>query len=189
MIEIDEKFVKDKFVVGLVQYEANDDFSNWVLEAYKRVQDENTVFLLMGGSPLYKQHALQLGIETLYWVPLSYNENDILKFLSLLDVFLHGRTDGESRPEHILLALKQGVPIITHGSAVCRDHLKLVTEGGIAHGLFDCYAFELWNFKKHHDYREWMGSKAKEQYQKYIETHGIIEKNVKEEWLDEWLDE
>ena len=113
--EIEEKYsYNQKFIFGL--HQRNDDgiFSSIPLEAYKKIENDETMFLLLGGSERYKQQAQTLGIKNIEFLPTTADLLDVHKFLNTLSVYAHGRADGEQCSCAIIEAMSHGIPMISH---------------------------------------------------------------------------
>lgn len=106
--------IKNKFVFGL--HQRNDDgiFSDIPLNAYKQIENENTLFLLLGGSKKYQDQAQSLGIKNIKFLSTTGDLNIIHKFLNTLNVYAHGRADGEQCSCAIIEAMSHGLPVISH---------------------------------------------------------------------------
>ena len=113
--ETEEKYsYNQKFIFGL--HQRNDDgiFSSIPLEAYKKIENDETMFLLLGGSERYKQQAQTLGIKNIEFLPTTADLLDVHKFLNTLSVYAHGRADGEQCSCAIIEAMSHGIPMISH---------------------------------------------------------------------------
>lgn len=106
----------DAFVAGLHQRDNADIFSDWPLGAFKDLPKDSH-FVLLGGSDKYVEQAHALGIENFHKLPHSGDPITISKFLNSLDVYLHGRKDGETFGNVIAEALLHGLPCISHYSS------------------------------------------------------------------------
>ena len=60
---------QDKFIFGLHQRRDNHIFSPIPLEAYDEIEDDNTAFLLLGGSENYQKQAKDLGLKNFKHLP------------------------------------------------------------------------------------------------------------------------
>jgi glycosyltransferase involved in cell wall biosynthesis len=105
---------QDAFVYGF--HQRNDDgiFSPVSLAAYSHVQDENTYFILLGGSQRHKQLAAELNLKNVFFVDFAAKVEDIHDFLGALDVYTHARSDGEVCSAAIIEAMYNGLPVVTH---------------------------------------------------------------------------
>jgi glycosyltransferase involved in cell wall biosynthesis len=104
----------DAFVYGF--HQRNDDgiFSPVSLAAYAHLQDENTYFILLGGSQRHRQLAKELNLKNVVFVDFAAKVEDIHDFLGALDVYAHARSDGEVCSAAIIEAMYNGLPVITH---------------------------------------------------------------------------
>ena len=80
-------------------------FSPIPLEAYSLIESSNTLFLLLGGSSKYKEQSVKLGIKNIEFIPTTPLLESIHKFLNSLDVYAHGRRDGEQCSTAIIEAI------------------------------------------------------------------------------------
>lgn len=117
------KFFKGKkiqTVFGMHQRPDDGIYSSIPLDAYSRVEsffdgpDNDVGFVIMGGSKLYQKQAKELGLKNFEHVPESGDYEDILSFLENIDVFAHGRADGETYGMAIAEAIYCGLPVISH---------------------------------------------------------------------------
>jgi glycosyltransferase involved in cell wall biosynthesis len=105
---------QEAFVYGF--HQRNDDgiFSPVSLAAYAHLQDENTYFILLGGSQRHRRLALELNLKNVFFVDFSARVEDIHDFLGALDVYTHARSDGEVCSASIIEAMYNGLPVVTH---------------------------------------------------------------------------
>ncbi len=126
------------FVFGLHQRVSDSIFSEIPLKAYKEAETEKTAFLLLGGSEKYKQQAKDLGIKNIYFIPFSGESETIFSFLRSLDVYCHGRKDGEINSQAIAEALSQALPIISHRSIFNNGQIEGIGNAGrVVDGVHD----------------------------------------------------
>lgn len=119
----------EKFVFGLHQRDDDQIFSPIPLEAYSRVESDSTMFLFLGGSKLYQKQARDLGIKNIKFIPTTSDLNEIHKFLNSLNVYAHGRADGEQCSTAIIEAMSHGLPIVSH-FAPSNGHVEQIGSGG-----------------------------------------------------------
>ena len=105
----------DSFVAGLHQRDSSDIFSNWPLNAFQNLPVD-AHFILLGGSDNYVNQAEKLGIKNFHKLSHSADPEVIGSFLNSLDIYLHGRKDGETFGNVLAEALLHGVPCISHHS-------------------------------------------------------------------------
>lgn len=121
--------IENKFVYGFHQRDSDGLFSEVPLLAYKMVEDEGTCFLLLGGSNEYSNQANTLGIKNFIQLPHTGNAEYIHSFLSTLDVFTHGRNDGETFGTVFTEAMFHKKPCISHKSS-SNGHIEVIGDGG-----------------------------------------------------------
>jgi glycosyltransferase involved in cell wall biosynthesis len=105
---------EDDFVFGFHQRVDDGIATSIALQAYKRIQNDKTHFVVMGGSKNYTEFAKSINLLNFKQIPHSGNEEDISQFLNTLDVFCHNRADGETFGAVISEALFHGLPVISH---------------------------------------------------------------------------
>lgn len=107
---------EDAFVIGMHQRAEDTIYSDIPLLAFSQVSDLSAYFILMGGSEKYLDQSKRLGLKNFINIPHSADEKAISKFLNTLDVFAHGRSDGETFGTVFAEAMAHGLPIVTHYS-------------------------------------------------------------------------
>lgn len=139
-----QKYKLDNFFVfGLHQRASDSIFSEIPLNAYKEIENEKTAFLMLGGSEKYQQQAKDLGIKNITFIPFSSDPETIFSFLRTLDVYCHGRKDGEINSQAIAEALSQGLPVISHRSVFNNGQIEGIGDAGrVVDGIRD-YAQEM----------------------------------------------
>ena len=96
------------------QRKDNGIFSPIPLEAYDEIETDDTAFLLLGGGDNYQKQAKDLGLKNFKCLPTIGELEPIHKFLNTLNVYAHGRADGEQCSCAIIEAMSHGLPIISH---------------------------------------------------------------------------
>lgn len=105
---------EDAFVYGFHQRNEDGIFSPISLIAYSQVQNENTYFLILGGSERHRRLVVDMKIKNVLFVDFSSNVEDIHDFLGALDVYAHARSDGEVCSAAIIEAMYHALPVISH---------------------------------------------------------------------------
>lgn len=141
----------DAFVYGF--HQRNDDgiFSPVSLAAYSQVQNNNTYFLVLGGSTRHRQLAAELNLKNVVFVDFAAKVEDIHDFLGALDVYAHARSDGEVCSAAIIEAMYHGLPVITH-AAQNMGHAEQVEGCGKMCWSIDEYVEEMKNLKDEKSY-------------------------------------
>ena len=82
----------------------------------------------MGGSNLYKDQAAK--IPDVYFIPTSSDPKIISSFLLTLDIYAHGRKDGEINSTAIAEAMSAGLPIVSHVGTINNGHIEQIGNAG-----------------------------------------------------------
>ena len=122
----------DKFVFGFHQAARSGLFSSIPLDAYAKIQNDNNFFVLLGGTEEYSEYARSRGITNFMRIPPASSAESVNSFLSCLDVYAHGRMDGEVCSSAIIEAMAHGLPIVTHPSSFNNGHLTQIEGCGFA---------------------------------------------------------
>lgn len=133
----------DAFVYGFHQRNSDKIFSPIPLAAYSKIENEKTAFIICGGSKLYRAQAKKLGLKNCHFIPATDSNDLIYSFLDSLDVFAHGRKDGELNSTALAEAMYFSLPIVTHPSKRYNGHLEVVKKNGIVANNIDEYAAAL----------------------------------------------
>ena len=103
----------NKFLYGMHQRNDEEIFSSIPLEAYSLIESEKNMFVMLGGAQKYRQQAASLGLKNVRFLDFSGDVERINNFVSGLDVFAHGRHDGEVCSAAIIEALHYGKPVVS----------------------------------------------------------------------------
>lgn len=160
----------EKFVYGMHQRAADSIFSPFPLAAYKVVENENTHFIMLGGSKLYQQQAAELNITNITFLPETGDSNIIFKFLSTLNVYAHGRRDGEVNSQAMAEGMYFGLPIVSHVSSVNNGHIECIGNGGLVVETVDAYAAEL---KKLHEDQNYYKIKSDNARRRFADNYEL----------------
>ena len=173
---------KDALVAGFHQRVDDNTFSPIPVYAYKANEAENHYFIIMGGSKKYTELAQKLNLKNFIQLEHCANKERISKFLNTLDIFAHGRHDGETFGYVITEALIHKKPCIVH-KAVSNAQKETMGPGGL-------YAKTQKQYNKHLE-RMFKDTKLREDFsmagfeyakKKFIETDYIrqIEKKYED---------
>lgn len=166
----EELGLSDKMIFGFHQRKDDWIYSPIPLAAYKKIEDENTHFLLLNGSDLYKKQAEELGIKNITFLPYAETQEDIYKFIKTLDVFAHGRKDGEVNSAAMAEAMFFGLPIISHTSEYSNGHIEAIGNAGAVVETIEEYALELNKLKNDKQHYENLSKNAKARFE---ERYGL----------------
>lgn len=121
----------DSVVAGFHQRVDDNTFSDIPLESFAKMQNDNRYFIIMGGSSKYSEQAQRLGLKNFIHLPHSADKKTISKFLNTLDIFAHGRKDGETFGAVFAEALLHHCPCLGHQTATSNAHKETMGCGGL----------------------------------------------------------
>ena len=141
-VDIREKLgiESDKFIFGLHQRDNDYIFSDIPLKAYAEIENTHSAFIICGGSQKYREQAKQLGLKSVYFIDATDSNDIIYSFLDSLDVYAHGRYDGELNSTALAEAMYFGLPIITHPSEIYNGQLEVIDGNGFVADTYEEYA-------------------------------------------------
>lgn len=166
--------LEDKMIFGFHQRNSDEIFSSLPLDAYKHIETENTHFIILGGSSLYQKQAKELGIKNITFLPHTGDRDTIYSFLKTLDIYAHGRKDGEINSTAMAEAMYFGKPIISHTSQTHNGHVECIGDAGLVVDTLEQYIEGLKKFFTI-SYLEEKSKLAKIQFQKLYEARGQMD--------------
>jgi len=191
------------FVYGFHQRVDDGIFSPIPLEAFQLLEKKHksrVAFLIMGGSSKYQEQIDKLGLKQVFQISHSGNYDEIQKFLNTLNVFAHGRSDGETYGMAIAEAMRAGLPVISH-VAPAMGHVETIGAGGNVVNSVSAYEAEMNKLLEDISYLSFRKQEAKNRFESHLSLESNIKKFieiyeeiyscyhsvVKEDWLDEWM--
>lgn len=152
----------DKTTIVCGFHQRNDDaiFSLVQLQAYKYAENvlgDGICMLVLNGSRLYKQQAKNLKLKNIKFI--DYMDN-VSKFLNTLDIYTHGRKDGETYGMVLAEAMLHGLPVISHISPNYNAMQSVIGNGGIVTNYLNDYIFEICAMAGNKVYRNNLSSNA-----------------------------
>jgi len=120
----------DVFVCGFHQRKHDDIFSDVQLKAYDIIENDKTHMIVLNGSDLYKKQAEELMIKNITFIDYLKTEEDMSRFFNTLDLYTHGRKDGETYGTIFVEAMIHGVPCISHLSGIQDAMEETIGKGG-----------------------------------------------------------
>ena len=166
---------QDKFVFGLHQRRDNHIFSPIPLEAYDEIEDDNTAFLLLGGSENYQKQARDLGLKNFKHLPPVGELEPIHKFLNTLDVYAPGRSDGEQCSCAIIEAMSHSLPVISH-TAPSMGQLEQIGDAGKVTNDYQEYSEVMVDMIDDKNYYNECAQNSKKRYNEIYKLESIIKK-------------
>lgn len=153
----------DMFVYGMHQGNRDDIFSPLPLEAYSFIESDETMFVMLGGSRQYRTQAARLGLKNIRFLDFTGDAEKIHDFLGALDVFAHGRHDGEVCSAAIIEALFHGKPVISHTAQNMGHAHQIERCGFMAHDVTQYATYMKYLFKNPSAYGI-LSQRAQEKY-------------------------
>jgi len=164
-------------VAGFHQRADNHIFSPIPLQAFAKIQRTDGYFVIMGGGDLYRKQAEGLGIKNVRFLDHSGSQVDISKFLNTLDIFAHGRKDGETFGTVLAEAMMHGKSCLSHYS---KDGANAQSETMGPAGLFardlGDYTKKLSQLFTDSNLRQKLASKAKPYAVKYYSLDSCVQR-------------
>ena len=170
---IQELKLRRKFVFGMHQRDDDGIFSNIPLEAYKKIENDKTHFILLGGSARYKKQAEDLGIKNITFLPTVSELEPIHKFLNTLKVYAHGRADGEQCSCAIIEALAHNLPVISH-TAPSLGHMEQIGDAGRVVSSSEVYSLVMTKMIEDKNFYKECSANAKKRYESTYGMDAII---------------
>lgn len=163
------------FVYGMHQRAENVIFSHIPLEAYKEIETDTTAYVLMGGGSMYDDQVERLGIKHFYQISPASDSRRIGAFLRTLNVFAHGRADGEVNSQAMAEAMFFGLPIVSHPSPINNGHIENIGHAGTVCGTMESYTAELSHLRDDAVYYADMQQNARLRFAEHYELSGQIQ--------------
>lgn len=155
--------LENKFIYGMHQRPDPGIFSPIPLLAYSKIENEDTAFLLMGGDSQYSKQAIELKLKDFYQLDPSGDQMKVASFLKTLNVYAHGRRDGETGGLAISEAMSFGLPVISH-EAPAMGHVETIGTGGVVVRDLDSYITEMKKLQNDHLYYQRRKNNAEYRY-------------------------
>ena len=173
----EELNLQQEFIFGF--HQRNDDliFSDVPLKAFKKVENDNNFFFMLGGSKNYSKQAEELKIKNFIQLESTSNPKIISKFLNTLDVFTHGRKHGETMGLVIVEGMFFGLPVVSH-RADSNGHKEVIGNAGrvFSRNNVFSYAKEMKKLSVNKDYYRIKSDRAFKRYKEEYSTNTVIEK-------------
>ncbi len=165
----------DAVVAGYHQRPDNAIASKIPLHAFSKIQNPDWHFIIMGGGDIYRTWAKDLNIQNVHFLPASADPKRISDFLNTLDIFAHGRKDGETFGTVFAEAMIHGLPCLSHFTEIANAQEETMNNGGLFAKDLKDYTNKLKKLFEDGDLRTTLGSSGKE----YAEKCYMVESAVK----------
>lgn len=174
-------------VYGFHQRDDDAIFSEVPLKAFKETESSKNAFLICGGSEKYRKQAKALGLKRCFFIEPTDNPNIIFSFLQAVDIYAHGRKDGELNSMALAEAMCFSLPIITHPSRQYNGHLEVMKGNGYVAASVSEYARRMSELEQDEELRKRCGNRSGEifesRYDLNRQMHRII--HIYKEVLEE----
>ena len=121
---------KDIFVFGHIGRPDPNTYSNLNLQAYSKIENDNTCFILLGVDELAKDTLESLHIKNYRLLSKTVDPIRISKFYNTLSVEAHSRSDGEVCPAVVFEAMAHRKPVISHYGVPYNGHIECISNAG-----------------------------------------------------------
>ena len=161
-------------------HQRNDDriFSPIPLDAFAQTSNSNRHFLVMGGRESYREQAATLGVSNVHFLEHSGDSVRISAFLNSLDIFAHGRRDGETFGTVLAEAMAHERPCLSHASLVGNNNAQIETmgPGGLFAQDLDEYCQMLETLFENEELRKKLAQKARTHAERYYSLSACVQK-------------
>jgi glycosyltransferase involved in cell wall biosynthesis len=173
---------KDDVVAGFIQRNDNQIASEIPLKAFKELQKnypnltKNWHFIIKNGGSLYRDQAKELGLFNVHFLGATPDSLSVSKFLNTLDIFAHGRKDGETFGAIFVEAMLHGKPCLSHyaeGGANAQP--ETMGPAGIFAYTFTDYTNSLYRLFSDTIFRKTLADKARPHALKYYSIKRCID--------------
>jgi len=178
---------KDTIVLGRIGRNADDIHDPISLRAYKEIENEKTLFLVLSPPPIMISEAKEMRIRNIRYLDPSTDDIFLSKFYNTLDMLAHARSDGETFGCVIAEAMIHGKPVVTHRSDMRNAQAELVDAScGFVADRHDhkAYASYLKRLIEDKDLRLKMGEAARKRALTNFEA-GVVTKVLERLYLEE----
>ncbi len=130
-------------IAGFHQRADDNIWSNIPLEAFSKLDNPNWHFIVKNGSNKYREQAEKLNLKNIHFLGEDGDNIQISKFLNTIDIFAHGRKDGETFGAVFAEAMMHGKPCLSHYSPIANAQKETMGNGGLFADNLDDYAEKL----------------------------------------------
>lgn len=155
-------------VAGFHQAPRDEIFSDIPLRVFSELFKPNRHFIILSGSRKYRQQALDLGLRNVHFLDFNSDPDLLSLFLNSLDIFSHGRKDGETFGTVFAEAMIHGKPCLSHISPHgSNGHIETIGPAGYVESDLDSYARRLEELFSNEELRDGLGAIAIEHAKNY----------------------
>jgi glycosyltransferase involved in cell wall biosynthesis len=161
-------------VAGYHQRPDNNTASEIPLGAFSKIQKPNWHFIILGGGTLYRHWAKDLEVKNVHFLEASADPTRISNFLNTLDIFAHGRKDGETFGTVFAEAMIHGLPCLSHFTESANAQEETMNKGGLFAKDFEDYKYKLQNLFEDNELRTELGSFGRAYAEKFYRVEGAV---------------
>lgn len=110
----EELGINDKFIYGRIARPDSNIYTDINLQAYKRIETDETCFVYVAPNNRARIDAERLKIKNIIFIDPTSDEYVVSKFYNTIDVLCHSNLIGETFGNTIAEAMINGKPVITH---------------------------------------------------------------------------
>ena len=133
---------QDAFVFGRIGRDDKNIYDPINIEAYAKVANSNTYFIIVNPSRPARDDIKRLNITSAKFIERTTSEVRLSQFYNTIDVLAHARKDGECNPANVWEAFAHGKPAISHYAHPFNGHIEVIRDCGfvVLKGDVDEYA-------------------------------------------------
>jgi glycosyltransferase involved in cell wall biosynthesis len=147
------------------------------LDAYEEIQSDDTAFLILGGSANHRKQAKDYKLKNVKFLDTTSDINLIHKFLNTLNVYAHGRSDGEQCSSSIIEGLSHHLPMISHTASSMGQKEQIADAGEVVEDYLE-YSEVMKNLMNNKNYYVVCKLNAEKRYREIYNVPSIISKFV-----------
>jgi hypothetical protein len=148
-------------VAGFHQRNDANIFSDIPLNAFSKIHDPSRFFVIAGGNK-YRKQAQKLNLENVRVLSISGDNKKLSQFLNTLDIFAHGRKDGETFGTVFAEAMMHCLPCLSHWSPIANAQQETMGPGGLFSKSLNDYTNNLRDLYSNKALRNNLASKGKQ---------------------------
>lgn len=133
---------EDAFVFGRIGRSDAIIYDSINLEAYSKIQSDNTYFILVAPSDVAMSDVDRWKLRNVIPMGKTTDDTRLSAFYNTIDVLAHSRKDGECCPSNVAEAFAHGKPVISHYGNPFNGHIENIQNAGfvVLSGDVDEYA-------------------------------------------------
>jgi FkbM family methyltransferase len=153
-------------VAGFHQRASNDIASAIPLSAFSEIQKKypkeatNWHFIIKNGGSFYRDQAKELSLKNIHFLPQTADSTSVSKFLNTLDIFAHGRKDGETFGAILVEAMLHNLPCLSHWTQYANAQPETMGPAGLFAETPEEYSSMLDRLFSDYEFRKKLASKA-----------------------------